>query len=613
MKANHLSNEGVISVPSRGVDAGKSKKRALSLFDKMKNVKNLASSIVSTVQDKVSKIDEVIGDPLLQVTGIKDKDDKATGSATKSSDKKSSTSSTKTDSHKKAKRSSISAPGSKEHKTPITWRIDKEVYEKLETKRKKQIRRCLQVQNYQYEHQYVQHKNSIIRSALASGAQDKSATEIKLFNNQLDHLTDYELMGILKKMSMSDKFKFRRVSKRFRNCINQIIQNEKAFALIERNITINFRLDEIADHSIDPVHMNKGQLTSSLIQNINKHMTNLNSIVIAFPIDFNLFLELIRRRSLAILVLCGPTFQNKHMNALPDYTVNLSSLNLDQCDISDKGLEVIVRECGKVLSLRLSHCNQVTGSFLEHLPSNFVCLELIECEQFKLDSWQPFLAKDRKQMTTFAIDCIPFNGSLLESMVKFDKLTTLRLGINKSSDYKFKSISMYTRLERLKVADHSNPPCFTDSSFNEIQRGCDRLTKLVFDFEPTRIYLTDNAFTNLSDNCAKIASIRLINMTNLTEKAMNSISKLKSLIELALDNLNLNDSVLLRTLPDFRSLQQLKIYRCPNVTNQLPEQLFQTFFIRSVWYYFSLKSNPKITIKSIDLTHKPPNVIFECN
>lgn len=565
------------------------------------NVKNLASSIVSSVQSKVSKFDEVIGDPLLQATGIKEKDGKSRG------EKKS----------KPGKRGR--ALTTKSGKTPITWSINKDVYELIETKRKKQMRRCLKIESYQYAHPYVQHKNSIIRLNTASSASsEKDGTsaqsgnpEIKLFNNQLDQLTDYELMEVMKKMSLQDKLKFRRVSKRFRNCVNQIIQNEVAFALIERKATINFRIDKITSYSVDPIYMDKDELSLSLVQNINRFMTKLASIVIAFPIDFDLFLSLIRRRNLLNLVLSGPTFVNKHMNALPDYTVSLTSLNLDQCEINDKGLEVIVRECGKVLNLRLSHCNQITGVFLEHLPTNFVCLEMSNCKSFSLDSWRFLLEKERKQMATLSIDQIKFNGNLVEKMVKFDKLTTLKLAFSESDDYKFKSIAMYTRLEALSIADYSNPPCFTDPIFLEIQRGCDRLTRIELRCSPTGTYLTDASFANLAEDCVKIASIKLVNFSNLTVKTLASLAKLKYLLELSLDNLTLDDAALVKTLPDFRSLQKIKLYRCPNITSQLPEQLFKVLFTRPVWYYLAMRSNPNVEFAKINQSGKPPNVIFE--
>lgn len=599
------SSQGVTSVPSSKLgskEEGKGSLRVLSFLDKMKNVnvKNLASSIVSSVQNKVSKFDEVIGDPLLQAAGIKEKDGKGRGERKLKSDKKGG--------------KSLST---KSGKTPITWSINKDVYELIETKRKRQMRRCLKIQNYQYNHPYVQRKNSIIRLNTASPASpEKNASanpEIKLFNNQLDQLTDYELMEVMKKMPLQDKFKFRRVSKRFRNCVNQIVQYETAFALIERKTTINFRLDQITSYSVDPIYMNRDELSPSLVENINRFMIKLNSIVIAFPIDFDLFLSLIRRRNLLNLVLSGSTFVNKHMNALPDYTVSLTSLNLDQCEINDKGLEVIVRECGKVLNLRLSHCNQITGVFLEHLPTNFVCLEMSNCKSFNVDSWRFLLEKERKQMTTFSIDQIKFNGNLIEKMVKFDKLTTLKLAFAESDDYKFKSIAMYTRLEALCIADHSDPPCFTDSVFLEIQRGCDRLTRIELRSNPSTTCLTDASFANLADDCVKIASIKLVNFSNLTVKTLTSLAKLKYLLELSLDNLTLDDAALVKTLPEFRSLQKIKLYRCANITNQLPEQLFKVLFTRPVWYYLAMRSNPNVELAKINQSGKPPNVIFECS
>lgn len=554
----------------------------------MKNVKNFANTIVSTVQDKISRVDEVIGDPLLQAAGIKGKDSSKKG---------------KEDSTKKK----VSSPNDK---PPITWKINKDIYEKIETNRKKQMRKCLQVQNYNYEFEYVQHKNSIINSNTTT--LDKPIAEnSKLFNNQLDQLTDYELMEVLKKLSMEEKLKLRRVSKRFRNCVNQIIQNEQAFALMDKKGICNFKIEQITSYSIDPIYMDSNELTSCLIQSINKCMNRLTSIVIAYPIEFELFLELIRRRSLLNLVLCGQTFTNRHMNALPDYTVNLISLNLDQCDISDRGLEVIVKECGKVLNIRLSFCSEIIGTFLEHLPVNFQTLELSNCCHFNLDNWSLFLNKDFKQIITFSIENIAFNSNLIEKMMRFDKLSTLKIKFDLSKDYKFKNISMYTRLEILKICDYSNPPCFTDDVFNEIQRGCDRLTKIEFEFDPARIYLTDLSFINISDNCAKLTSIRLINLVNLTDKTLIALSKLKYLLELTLINLKFNDQSLIKTLPDFRSLQKIKIYKCTEITNYLPEQLFKKFFTRHCWYYLSLKSNPKITINKINQTDKPANVIFE--
>lgn len=600
------SPQGVTSVPSSkpgSKEEGKQSLRVLSFFDKMKNVnvKNLASSIVSSVQSKVSKIDEVIGDPLLKAAGIKEKN------------------SSKTRRERRYKSEGKKSSSGRSKKSPITWSINKEVYELIETKRKKQMKRCLKIQSFQFDHLYVQHKNSLVRLNTNSASADKTDSsqannaELKLFNNQLDQLTDYELMEVFKKMCLQDKFKFRRVSKRFRNCVNQIIQYETAFALIERKATINFRLDQITSYSVDPIYMNHDELSASLVQNINRYMTKLQSIAIAFPIDFELFLSLIRRRNLTNLVLSGATFVNKHMNALPDYTVSLTSLSLDQCEINDKGLEVIVRECGKVLNLRLSHCNHITGVFLEHLPPNFVCLELASCKAFQLDSWRFLLDKERKQMTTFSIEYIKFHGQLIEKMTKFDKLTTLRLTFNESLDYKFRSIAMYTRLETLKVADHSDPPCFTDNVFLEIQRGCDRLTKLELAASASRAYLTDASFANLAEDCVKIASIRLISLTNLTGKTLIALSKLKYLLELSLDNMTFEDAVLVRTLPDFRSLQKIKLYRCPNITNHLPEQLFKVLFTRPVWYYLALRSNPNIELAKINQTDKPPNVIFECS
>ena len=561
----------------------------------MITVKNLASSIVSTVSEKVSRIDEVIGDPLLKVTGIKEKENKSKRAKKKGKmDKKD--------------QSTLA----KESKTPITWKINKQIYELTETKRKLQMRQCLQVEDLQFEYHYIQHKNSLIRLYSAASNLDKlTVPELKLFNNQLDQLTDYELMEVLKKVSIEDRFKFRRVSKRFRNCINQIIQFETSFALIEKKFKLNFRIDQITNYAIDPIYMKKNDLKPTLIDNINRFMTKLNSIVIAFPIDFNLFLELIRRRNLVNLVLCGPTFADKHMNALPDYTVNLTTLNLDQCVISDKGLEVIVRECGKVLTLRLSNCNQINGTFLEHLPNNFVCLEIGDCNQFKSANWRFLLAKERKQMATFSIENIAFDSHLIESMIKFDKLLSLTIRFKETLDYKFKSISMYTRLEVLKIADCSSTPCFTDQIFNEIQRGCDRLTKIELEFDPTKIYLTDVSFLNLSENCAKVTSIKLINLCNLTEKTLNSLSRLKYLLELTLDNLNFTDYSILKCLPEFRSLKKIKFSNCSNITNYLPEQMFKSFFHRSVWYYLALRSNPKIEPNKLNQTNKPSNLIFE--
>lgn len=322
-----ICSKGITSVPSNRQtnDDNKSKNKVLSFFDKMKNVKNLASTFVNTVQDKVSKIDEVIGDPLLQVTGIK---------------------ANKVDRKKKSERRigsklTASSPKSKLNKTPITWKINKQMYELTETKRKKQMKRCLQVANFQFEHPFVQHKNSITCTTTnTSSSFDRSflsSSEHKLFNNQFDQLTDYELSEVLKRMCLTDKFKFRRVSKRFRNCINQIIKNEAAFALIEKNFHLNFRIDQLSSPSVDPIYMDKDDLNLSLIQNINKFMTKLNSIAIAYPIEFEMYLNLIRRRNLSNLILCGNIFTNKHMNALPDYTVSLTTLNLDQCEIDDKG------------------------------------------------------------------------------------------------------------------------------------------------------------------------------------------------------------------------------------------------------------------------------------
>lgn len=274
---------------------------------------------------------------------------------------------------------------------------------------------------------------------------------------------------------------------------------------------------------------------------------------------------------------------------------------------------MIVRECGKVLNLRLSQCNLINGTFLEFLPANFVCLEISKCRDFKLESWRFLLAKDRKQMTTFSIENIPFNNQLIEAMMKFDKLSTLKLAFKESGDYKFKNIAMYTRLEMLRISDYSNPPSFTDSIFNEIQRGCDRLTKIELEFDPSRVYITDNGFSNLCDDCGKVSSIKLVNMCNLTDKVLCSLSRLKYLFELTLDNLTLNDTVLIKNLPDFKSLQKIKFYRCPNITNHLPEQLFKHFFTRPVWYYLSMKSNPKVELAKINQAHKPSNVIFECS
>ena len=654
-----------------------------------KNVKNVMESdamrsIVTSVQNKVQELDTAIGETVLPalissknpssanqhaIFATLPKTEKAL--ATKDKSKTISASAKEAKAQTKATSGAMSFTNQSdlplvlkpnkirfetrpETCTNIPWKIRSEISSKMEAARHAQAARCVETV-YQDISWFNVQVSKVVSAHVHPNLSDPAHV---LSRSILDHLTDYELKEILRRLSLLDKLRLRRVSQRWRRLMAQVIHIEYSLALVHpyhlllwksvsglaldfytplfsssgptmgggspigslastsprrglnSNATVSHLLFSILTQ---PMIIKPGSLAFDMAKTVTKNLNRLQMIALATPIDHDVFKLLIEQRNLASLWLCGLHFQNNFLLALPDYACNLNYLWLHQCAVNDEGLRVVARECFKLTHLRISECNQLLGNFTSVLSRLLQKFEIYQCPNLASDTWVNFFITDRRSLLAISVEYCLLDDALMQGLSHCEKLQNVRLRLMNTTenptDLKLNLLRNLPRLEMLALRDYCKPCVLTDPVFTDIQRGCDRLIRLEIELpdskEIEKSVLTDLSFERLVDNCAKLQCLSLTNFFHLTDRTLHSLISLKLLKQLILRNVSFTDQQLEECLGSMRALNRLTFVQCASLTERFVRFLFKEVEKRNIWFFLTLDNNPTIRKESVQQMAAP--------
>jgi hypothetical protein len=635
-------------------------------------------NIVISVQNKVQELDTAIGETVIPALIARTRSPEADSKKKAKSDSKGTPGQKKRNMDAKdafvLKPTQFRFETKPEVNVEPSWPVRPEVHTRMEKLRKQQSSYCREIVRIDVNPFNAQLPKLIARPT-PNYSQPVSGLAQGVSRGPLDTLTDYELKEVLRRLPSVDRFRLLRVNKRWRSMLQQTIQGDKALAMVASTLNQTFRaMSSLAlelhsnvglpntltspttsanllpglgrrspgsdtTHSVwlaahQPIPVRSARLDVALASWVRVYLRNLQLLALATPIDLNTFKAVIEQRMLNVLWLGGSHFTSQYLNALPDYTTNLQCLWLHQCSVDDEGLRIVVRECFRLNHLRVSECPTIRGTFCSTVPRTLQQFELYNCRQLGTDTWSQFMQGDRKGLTAITVEHCYLDNVLLLGIARSEKMQRVRLRFSNTpnvtvdssgkgtdsspeADFKVNSLRNLPRLETLVLRDYCTPGVLSNSSFCDIQRGCDRLLQIEIEIPDGPInrtggfQLTDAAFEQLAENCPKLQSLTLINCVQLTAATLASLTNLKLLKQLVLNNVSFDDQSLQQHFPSYRSLSRLKLIRCAAITETSIRFLFTQIEQRNVWFFLTLGANPSIRLDFAQNLVRPRTLILK--
>jgi len=244
----------------------------------------------------------------------------------------------------------------------------------------------------------------------------------------------------------------------------------------------------------------------------------------------------------------------------------LFSLDMSGCfKVTDKGLFGIAESCPKLRNINLTNCTGVTTDGIEALASKCMLYEFILCGTRTTD----------QTVAVLAHSCA-------------HQLHVLRMShCEQVGDESMRALGL--SCPELFEIDVSNTTV-TDAGLHYLAKGCPQLIQVEanstnitdvgikalvqerrnimhLSLNDTRV--TDEGLVQISENCAELHSLQLVNCMNVTDTGVKALgTACPKLVEMDLRGTNVGDDGVKHLLKNCTSLQTLDLTGCVHVKNE---------------------------------------------
>lgn len=251
----------------------------------------------------------------------------------------------------------------------------------------------------------------------------------------------------------------------------------------------------------------------------------------------------------------------------------LETVDLTRCQlVSDAGVLSLVARCPKLSSIVLFGCSRITDASVAALASlRLESLSFARCPLVSDRSLVPILSSSsgtKEALRSLCLSrCRRLGGESLAQLIELDSLTTLDL-TSVAGFPEAGLIELFSRLPMLRIVYLSDCACVTDSVINSLALASLSANTLERIYLSGQSQLTDASVGNLLSKCSELRVVNMSKCSLVTHRAFSGG------IAPSLSSLNLSGCVRLteRTLDvisSLPSLVNLEMANCSGMVNGL--------------------------------------------
>lgn len=366
------------------------------------------------------------------------------------------------------------------------------------------------------------------------------------------HITDLNsdcLRHLLSFLPFDSLIKLRRVCTQFKAAVDHFLSFKRRLKIVNQignQNMIVIMTSKTKEADLSPIICNHPQ---PMLVLVDKVCPRLQSLDLIYLFMHNRVVDSLVQRFYQLTELClAHPINLSHDNIeliAQHFGPHLKNLTVSDADLREESLEKLVIGCTNLESLDVSGNPDITGQCFHHLNSNLLCLRLSQCDSVR----EPGLRSIVKSEAALSLQEIVISGVISDYMIAIICENVAKLksfecvyGCTRELDSDEDHLSVIGRLSQLERLSLQEIDAYfgslDDSSLINIMNSCGRLKYLEMHIgSGERLLMTDKYLSRLHEYCPLIQSLKLYNFEAVSDKSLNSFSKLSNLKELELINL----------------------------------------------------------------------------
>jgi len=365
----------------------------------------------------------------------------------------------------------------------------------------------------------------------------------------INYLNEYCFMHLLSFLPFYQLMKLRIVCKQLRDCVNQYLMTKRKLKLINSyaNQTINIESTNLNENCLTVI-ANDGNCDNILLLMI-KLCPKLVSLEFIYITIDDQIVSILTKNFYDVSKLCfahplGLT-EDSIQTIINYFGPQLKCLTIRDCDITEDCLQTVVQQCPNLVSLDVSGNPDITGESFQYLSNNLLALHLSQCDSIQELGLNSLMMSNALNSTTELI----ISGQISDYMIKIiaENMPNLKsfscvYGCTREfgceTDH-LSVIGLMTQLEKLSLQEvDAYYGSLDDKSLLSIMRSCNSLKYLEIHVgSGEKLLVTDKSLALIANYCPLIECLKIYYAEAITDRSLNSFSKLKRLKELDLINL----------------------------------------------------------------------------
>ncbi|XP_054167032.1 dynein regulatory complex subunit 6-like [Oppia nitens] len=396
-------------------------------------------------------------------------------------------------------------------------------------------------------------------------------------------LNEYCFIHLMSFMCFKDLMTLRSANKYMKSLVENYLKCKRKLKFINSFAKQNINIETTKALATDLVVSTNDSKTDQILTLMTQLCPNLDSLEMIYITIDEPIVEVLTKnfydvKQLSFAHPLGLTEDNIEL-IVNYFGAQLIGLTLTDCDISEDCLYTVINVCPNLQSLDISGNVDITGDCFEYLNSNLLVLRLSQCDSIQEYGLKALVSSDCRQSLVELV----ISGMISDYMIKLicESLLNLRsfqcvYGCTRELDSKTDHLSIIGNLSRLEWLSLQEIDAYfgslDDKCLYNILSCCNRLKYLELHIgsgEP--LLVTDQSLSMIANYCPEIECLKIYYFEALTDRTLNSFSKLKHLRELELINLyNITDDGITIITEQCTRLTKLWISfdgNCDSITN----------------------------------------------
>ena len=403
------------------------------------------------------------------------------------------------------------------------------------------------------------------------------------YGMKLTDLNEYCFMHLFTYLSFNSLMKLRSVSKQLKNSVEEYLKSKRRLRLINSFANQNINIETSKNRVLDLIVIANDCYSDQILLLMTELCPNLEALELIYITIDDPIVEILTKHfydvnDLSFAHPLGLT-EDSLQTIVHYFGPQLLGLTIADSDLSEDCLEAVVAECPNLQLLDVSGNPDITGDCFRYLNNNLLTLRLSQCDSIRESGLQSLVksesARSLSELVISGLVCDYMIGLICKNMPQLRSFQCV-YGCTREMDSKIDHLSVIgqlTKLERLSLQEiDAYFGSLDDKSLLKIISCCNRLKYLELHVgSGERLLITDRYLSLISDYCPQIECLKLYNFEAVTDKSLNSFSKLVNLKELELINLyNISDEGV--AIITERCSQLTKLYisfdgNCDSITN----------------------------------------------